>query len=186
MSQFIHIGAFTRHPSKSPVFLKSIRHREPSISQIWCTRRLSKNRAPYNITFSVFPFYLVRKSSTKLTTNLPSVIHSLFPVLGISWSEGHFHIVSHFCPSSPDMLESLVLQRSFEPVFSEGMFLSSLCLLFGLKKGAWRSASNIHSRIWSITLLPTSGICESIFLKVMVQILAAYRRILLTFQTVEV
>lgn len=34
----------------------------------------------------------VRKSSTKLTTNLPSVIHSLFPVLGISWSEGHFHI----------------------------------------------------------------------------------------------
>ena len=41
------------------------------------------------------------------------------------------------------MLESLVLQRSFEPLFTEGMFLSRLCLLFGLKKGARRSASNV-------------------------------------------
>lgn len=57
--------------------------------------------------FSVFPLCLVRKSSTKLTTNLPSVIHSLFPVLGISWSEGHFHIVSHFSEELKTFLQQI-------------------------------------------------------------------------------
>ena len=51
------------------------------------------------------------------------------------------------------MLESLVLQRSFEPLFTEGMFRSSLCLLFGLRKGARRSASNVTTLAFVVSTL---------------------------------
>ena len=51
------------------------------------------------------------------------------------------------------MLESLVLQRSFEPLFTEGMFFSNLCLLFVLKKGARRSASNVTTLAFVVSTL---------------------------------
>ena len=161
----LNIGAFTRHPSKSPVFLKSIRHREPSISQIWCTRRLSKNPVPYNFTFLCFSFLFSEEKFNKIDDEFTKCNTFLVSCLGNIVKRGAFpHCksflwrVKNFCPtnwspSSLDMLESLVLQRSFEPLFTEGMFFSSLCLLFGLKKGARRSASHVGTLAFVVSTL---------------------------------
>ena len=161
----LNIGAFTRHPSKSPVFLKSIRHREPSISQIWCNRRLSKKRAPYNITFLCFSFLFSEEKFNKIDDEFTKCNTFLVSCLGNIVKRGAFPHCKSFLwrvknfsstnlsPSSLDMLESLVLQRSFEPLFTEGMFLSSLCLLFGLKKDARRSASNVTTLAFVVSTL---------------------------------
>ena len=161
----LNIGAFTRHPSKSPVFLKSIRHREPSISQIWCTRRLSKNPAPYNFTFLCFSFLFSEEKFNKIDDEFTKCNTFLVSCLGNIVKRGAFPHCKSFLwrvknfsstnlsPSSLDMLESLVLRRSFEPLFTEGMFLSSLCLLFGLKKGARRSAANVTTLAFVVSTL---------------------------------
>ena len=158
-------GAFTRHPSKSPVFLKSIRHREPSISQIWCTRRLSKNPAPYNFTFLCFSFLFSEEKFNKIDDEFTKCNTFLVSCLGNIVKRGAFPHCKSFLwrvknfsstnlsPSSLDILESLVLRRSFEPLFTEGMFLSSLCLLFGLKKDARRSASNVTTLAFVVSTL---------------------------------
>ena len=158
-------GAFTRHPSKSPVFLKSIRHRDSSISQIWCSRRLSKNPAPYNFTFLCFSFLFSEEKFNKIDDEFTKCNTFLVSCLGNIVKRGAFPHCKSFLwrvknfsstnlsPSSLDMLESLVLQRSFEPLFTEGMFLSSLCLLFGLKKDARRSASNVTTLAFVVSTL---------------------------------
>ena len=158
-------GAFTRHPSKSPVFLKSIRRREPTISKIWCSRKLSKNPAPYNCTFLCFSFLFSEKKFNKIDDEFTKCNTFLVSCLGNIVKRGVFPHCKSFLwrvknfsstnlsPSSLDMLESLVLQRSFEPLFTEGMFLSSLCLLFGLKKSARRSASNVTTLAFVVSTL---------------------------------
>ena len=158
-------GAFTRHLTKSPVFLKSIRHREPNISQIWCTRRLSKNPAPYNNTFLCFSFLFSEEKFNKIDDEFTKCNTFLVSCLGNIVKRGAFPHCKSFLwrvknfsstnlsPSSVDMLESLALQRSFEPLFTEGMFLSRLCLLFGLKKGARRWASNVPTLAFVVSTL---------------------------------
>ena len=154
----LNIGAFTRHPSKSPVFLKSIRRREPS-------RRLSKNRAPYNITFLCFSFLFSEEKFNKIDDEFTKCNTFLVSCLGNIVKRGAFPHCKSFLwrvknfsstnlsPWSLYMLESLVLQRSFEPLFTEGMFRSSLCLLFGLRKGARRSASNVTTLAFVVSTL---------------------------------
>ena len=125
----LNIGAFTRHPSKSPVFLKSIRHREPSISQIWCSRRLSKNPAPHNFTFLCFSFLFSEEKFNKIDDEFTKCNTFLVSCLGNIVKRGAFPHCKSFLwrvknfsstnlsPSSLDMLDSLQKECSF-PIFA--------------------------------------------------------------------